>query len=431
MQRMQQALGRWVIDTGPLRESHDFRLLFIGQVVSSFGNQIRTVALPYQVYLLTQSPALVGLLSLAQFIPLMLFSLVGGALADMADRRRILLITQLGLVITAVALVLIAFNGYAAVWPLFLIAAVSSGIQAIDNPTRRAAISRVVRRDQLASALALNHMMSKLSQIVGPALGGVVIAIMGLGAAYSIDALAFLIVFAALLGVAPMPPQKAGQEGRHSGGLRRGFESIAEGFSYLKGKPVLISAFLIDLNATFFGMSKALFPALAADVFHVGPTGLGLLYASPAVGALVCAFWSGWLGRIRRQGQAVIAMVIIWGLGIAAFGLLSKFFWLALLMMAVAGGADMISAVLRNTILQLTVPDQLRGRLSAMQMMFTTGGPRLGDFRAGIVGQATSVEFSVVSGGLAAALGAAALYFRMPAFVRFDATKQPEDSFVK
>lgn len=425
LETIRRSLGKLMVDVRPIRESHDFRLLFGGQVVSQVGNQIRIVALPYQVFLLTHSSAMVGLLSLAQFLPLMLFSLAGGTLADMTDRRRILQATQVGLALTSTLLTVAAFVGHPAIWYLFVVAAAAAAIQAFDNPTRRAAIPRMVPRQQIAAALALNQVMTQMSNVVGPAVGGIVIAAAGLGPAYAFDAASFLVVLAALWRIAPMPPQPGTPDGPAKSGWRRALESIREGVGFLKGKQVLLSAFLIDFNATFFGGPKALFPALATEVFHVGAAGLGLLYSAPSVGALTGALASGWLGRVRRQGQAVVAMVVVWGLAIAAFGLLTKHFLLALAMLALAGAADMVSAVLRSTILQVAVPDRLRGRLSAIHMMFTNGGPRLGDFEAGTVAQLSSVEFSVVSGGVAAAIGAMVVLFGLPAFARFDA-ERPE-----
>ncbi|MCL6636482.1 MAG: MFS transporter [Alicyclobacillus sp.] len=459
-----RGLGRLLVDTRPLRESRDFRLLFSGQVVSQIGNQLRMVALPYQVYLITHSPGMVGVLSLVQFLPSMVVALVAGAVADAADRRTILLGSQLGQLVTSSALAVLAWTGTGRLWGLFLIAGLAAAFQAFENPARRAAIPRMVERSQVTAAMALNQVLNQLSSVLGPALGGVLIAALGLGVVYSLDACSFLAVLAAVWRMSPIPPElaepspaaaapltrgesagvaeaaasaaapalpasirtgsktRAGQRlPRAWRSLASGLQRIAEGFVFLRAQPVLLAAFLIDLDATFFGSPVALFPALADSTFHVGAAGLGLLYAAPAVGALVCALASGWVSRVYRQGLAVAVMVLVWGAGITAFGLLDRWFWLALLMLAVAGAADMVSAILRSTILQITVPDRLRGRLSALYFIFISGGPRLGDVEAGWVAQWTSAGFSVVSGGLAAALGALWVVWRFPAFRRFDA----------
>lgn len=423
--RIRSFAHRIIVDVSPLQESRDFRLLFTGQVVSQIGNQVRMVALPYQVFLLTHSSAMVGLLSLVQFVPLVGFSLAGGTLADMKDRRRILFVTQSGLTVTSALLALAAITGHAPVWYLFAVAAVAAGLFAFDGPTQRAAIPRMVPRAQLGAALALNQVITQLSNVLGPALGGLVVARAGLGPAYALDAASFLVVLATLFGIAPMPPEAA-RSRRGQSWLRQVIESISEGITYLKGRPVLLSAFLTDLNATFFGGPKALFPALATDVFRTGPAGLGLLYSSLSAGALGSALASGWLGRVRHQGQAVICAVVVWGLSIAAFGLLPGPFWLALALLALAGAADMVSVILRHTILQATVPDRLRGRLSAIHMVFAEGGPRLGELESGAVAQLTTVQFSVVSGGVAAAVGAIVIMFALPAFTRYDALRLEE-----
>jgi hypothetical protein len=413
---LRRRLRAVVVDVRPLQDSHDFRLLFLGQVVNQIGSQMRMVALPYQVFLLTGSSAAVGALSLAQFVPLLIFSLIGGSVADLRDRRRILFFTQVLLAITSTVLAVAAGWGHPSVAFLFVLAAVGAGVSAFDQPARRAALPRLVAREQLPAAFALNGALAQLSSVVGPALGGVVLASVGIAAAYAIDAATFLVAIASLIGMAPIPPDP-------DAGPRRGGElaGVLEGLRYLQGRPVLIGTFLIDLVAMFFGSPRALFPQLATEVFRTGPSGLGLLYAAPAVGGLAAALTGGWLTRVRRQGRAVVGAVMAWGLAMAGFGMMTRHFPLALLLLAVAGAADMVSAVLRNTILQLAVPDRLRGRLSGVHFLVVTGGPRLGDMEAGTVAAWTNVQFSVVSGGLASVVGAVAVALALPAFVRYDA----------
>ena len=427
-----RALQRVVVDTSALRGSRNFRLLFLGQGISQIGSQLRIVALPYQIFLITHSSAMVGVLSLAQFIPLLIFSLVGGALADFRDRRRILFYTQALLAVTSALLAVGTYTGHASVVFLFAVAAAAAGVSAFDQPTRRAAIPRMVRREDLMSAFALNQVLAQFGNVLGPAIGGVVIAALGLPAAYAADVIGFMASLATLIFIAPIPPDPAmaAAAGSRQGvmtDLRRSLTSIAEGLRFLKDRKVILGCMLLDLDATFFGGPRALFPALATLVYRNGAAGLGLLYSAPAVGGLLAALTSGWVTGLRRQGATVAGAVVVWGLAIAAFGFAEKNFLLGLGLLALAGAADMISAVLRGTIVQMAAPDRMRGRMSGVHFMFVTGGPRLGDLEAGVVASLSSIEFSVVSGGIAAAIGAVALAFALPAFIGYDAAAAQEE----
>jgi MFS family permease len=404
------------LDYTPLRESRNFRLLLGGQTINLVGNQIAIVAIPYQVFLLTHSSLAVGALSLCQFVPLMCMYLIGGSLADMVDRRKLMLTTQILLACTAAALAVASIMGKPPVWYIFVVAMCAAGIQAVDNPTRRASIPRLVRREQIANALSLNQILSQTGQIAGPAVGGLLLAKAGFGAAYTVNVATFLVSILAVFLMTPLPPEEGG-------GLRNPLKSIGESFSFLKDKPILLSNFVVDMNGQIFGLPKALFPVLATSVFRNGAAGLGLLYAAPGVGSLVAALFTGWCGRVRRQGRTVVILVAIWGIAIALFGLSTHIFWLGLLMLAIAGGADTFSAVMRNTILQLVIPDRLRGRLSSVSMMTTTGGPRLGDAEAGAVATLTTPQFSVVSGGLLTLAGCVVVAFTIPVYWNWDAQR--------
>jgi len=412
--RLHQALNGITLDTTPFRQSRNFRLLLGGQTINLIGSQMTLVAVPYQVYLLTHSNLAVGALALVQLVPLVTMYILGGTLADMMDRRRLMLITQALLLGTTSLFAIAAYMGRPPLWYLFVVAACAAGVQAVDNPTRRASIPRMVARDQLVNAFSLNSVLSQAGQIIGPGVGGLILARFGFGPTYTINVATFFISWWAVWSLSPLPPVDGAA-------LRNPLPAVAESFRYLKSKPILLSNFVVDVNGQVFGLPKALFPAFATDVFHTGAIGLGLLNAAPAAGALLAALLTGWCSAVRRQGRMVVVLVGVWGGAIAVFGLAAHFFWLGLLMLAIAGAADTYTAVIRNTILQLVIPDQQRGRLSSISMLFTTGGPRLGNAEAGIVAQFTNVELSAVSGGLLTILGCAVIAFAIPVYWNWDA----------
>jgi MFS family permease len=409
------------VDITPLRH-REFRLLWIGELVSTTGRQITVVALPFQVFLLTRSSLAVGLIGLAQVVPLVVTSIAGGAIADRTDRRTLLVVTEFGMAVTSALLLIGAIAGHPPLWYLYAVTGLQAGLSGVNAPARSAAVPNMVPRDQLPAALALVQVLINTTMIVGPAAAGVILAHFGLAWAYGADVISFAASILAVLLLRPLPPQREEGDARASP-----WREIKDGFAYVRRQRVLISTFLIDLNAMIFGKPWALFPVLALDVFRVGPQGLGLLYAAPAAGALLGALTTGWVGRIRRQGLAVIWAVAIWGAAIAFFGLSGRFFLLALLFLAFAGAADVISAVFRGAILQLSVPDALRGRLSAIHNMVVAGGPRLGDVEAGVVAALVSPWFSVVSGGAVCVLGVVAMAKLFPELVRYKATVNGDD----
>jgi MFS family permease len=405
-----------LVDVTPLRRSREFRVLFGGQLVSFLGSQLTVVAVPYQVFRLTHSSFAVGLVSLAQLVPLVVGSLAGGAIADSRDRRRLLLATLTLLALTGVPLVLNARQDHPALWPVVVFSALAAGLSGIERPARSAIIPSLVDKDSLPSAYALWQILIQVGSVVGPALAGLLLAGVGLAAVYAIDVATFLIAVAAISRLPALPPV--------GGGTKAGLGSIAEGLRFLRGRPVLLGGFLVDINAMVFGLPRALFPALAVGLYAGGATTLGLLYAAPGAGALVGALLTGWVDTVRRQGRAVLVAVVVWGLAVAAFGV-SPWLPLGLLFLAIAGAADVVSAVFRNTILQTATPDALRGRLSATHIAVVTGGPRLGDLEAGGVASLTTPRFSVVSGGLACVVGVALIAWRLPAFARYDREAPP------
>ena len=399
------ARPRLFVDITPLKRSRDFRLLWTGQLVSAAGTQLTSVAVPFQVYEMTHSSLMVGLISLAQLVPLVSCSLLGGAIADSGDRRRIMLVTQSLMALASLGLAINAFSNGPAVWPIFVISAVSAGLSGFDGPARRAAITGLVDREHLVLAFALNQSLNQTASVVGPACAGVLIAVAGVQGAYVVDVVSFVIATFAVFKMRPIPTRRSG--------AKTGLPSILEGVRYLKGRGVIQGAFLADLDAMAFGMPRALFPALGTGLFGGGAATVGLLYAAPGFGALAGALTSGWVAGVRRQGRAVLWAIAVWGAAVASFGLVS---WLpaALVLLAIAGAADVVSAVFRGTIVQLAVPDGLRGRISAMNMAVVAGGPRLGDARAGAVAAISNPQFSVTSGGVLCVAGVALLAKLLP-----------------
>jgi MFS family permease len=400
---------RLAADFTPLRASRDIRLLFLGQAGSLAGSQLTLVGVPLQAYLMTRSSLVVGLIGLVELGPLLVGSLLGGSAADAVDRRRLLLGAQVGMAAVSVGLGVNASLSHPSLGLLMVLAGLGAGLGGVDITIRRAVVPALVPRELIPATAALNAIMVRSAQVVGPALAGLLIAGVSLEAAYWVDAATFGFAIVAVLAMRPIPPA--------DGGTPMGLRSLREGIAFLRGQPVVSGAFLVDLNAMVFGMPRALFPALGTGVFG-GTTSVGLLYAAPAAGAFLAALTSGWVGRVRRQGRAVVASIAVWGAAIAAFGLVP---WLpaALVLLAIAGAADIVSEIFRSTIVQLVVPDRLRGRLSALFVAQVTGSPRLGDFEAGAVASAATPQVSVVTGGLACLAGLAAIVWWKPALARF------------
>jgi len=398
--------GRILVDTTPLRESRDFRLLFSGQLISMLGTQLTVVAIPYQVYSMTHSSLQVGAVSLAQLVPFLAGALSAGPIGDAVDRRRIMAWTAAGSVLTSAALAVNAAVPHPSLAALYVISAVAAGLMGFSSTARMASVPSLVERRHFSAAAALMQIIIQVGTVVGPALSGILLTI-GLPLVYALDSASFLAALVTTLMLRPMPPA-------HAQGLSL-WESTKEGLRYLRSRQVLQGVYLIDINAMVFGMPRALFPAMASSVFGGGTVTLGFLYAAPGVGALIGAVTTGWVANVRRQGWAVVMAVCVWGAAIACFGLVDTL-WVGLVLLAVAGWADVISAVLRNTVLQSTVPERFRSRMSSIQMAVVQGGPRLGDMESGTVAALTSVEFSVVSGGLASIAGAIVVSALMPAF---------------
>ena len=401
-----QSARRLLVDLSPLHEHRDYRLLWFGQVVSGMGNQVTRIALPFQVYVLTNSVVAVGVLTVVQLIPILIFSLGAGSIADAVDRRRLLILTQIGMAISSLALAVLAIQPAPSLTAIMIVAFVAAGIGSVDQPTRSSAIPRLVAPDRLPSAITLNQLNFQAAGIVGPAVGGLLIATVGLAGAYAADVATFAASLVALAMIAPIAPLVTAS--------RPGLAAIRAGLAFAAKRPVILSTFAIDLVAMIFGMPLALFPALALTVFHNGPVGVGLMAAAPGIGAFAGALVSGWVSRVEHPGRAVIWAVVVWGLAIAAFGLSTFSFALALVFLGIAGAADMLSAVFRSTIVQLETPDELRGRITSIHMLVVTSGPRFGDIEASAVAALAGPQFAVVSGGLLCLVGVVAVVRAFP-----------------
>ncbi|HUC03812.1 MAG TPA: MFS transporter [Acidimicrobiales bacterium] len=417
--------GRILVDTTPLRESRDFRFLFSGQLVSTLGNQLTVVAIPYQTFRLTHSSLQVGAVSLAQLFPFIAGALLGGPIGDSVDRRRIMLWSVAVMSLTSAGLAFNASVSHPSLLALYLVSSLASGFMGFANTARMASVPALVERRHIPAANAMTQITFQAGVIVGPALSGLLLGI-GLPLVYGIDAGTFLIALAATLPMAPIPPV-AGAGAAPDGGRVGVWQSTREGMRFLRSRQALQGVYIVDINAMVFGLPRALFPAMAGSVFHGGTLTLGFLYASPGAGALVGALTTGWVSNVRRQGATVIWAVIAWGAAVTVFGLV-HLLAVALVMLAVAGWADVISAVLRNTIIQSSIPDRFRSRMSSIQMAVVQGGPRVGDMESGGVATATSIPFSIVSGGLACIVGAVVIAACMPRFRHHEAVvDEPEE----
>ncbi len=417
MARVPSGVRRLAVDLAPLRSNRDFRLLWTGELISQTGSQITLVAVFIQVFELTDSSAAVGAIGLAQLGPLIVLTLLGGPLIDRFDRRRLMVLAAAGQAVASAALLAGALMGDPPLVLVYVAAGLAGGLSGFSLSTRSAVTPNTVPAAQLSNALAINQVMWQTCQIAGPALGGLIVARIGLSWAYGLDVASFAGAIVATLLMTPQPP--------HDGAASTpGVRGVIEGFRYLKGRRVLQSTFTADLIAMIFGMPRALFPVLAVTQFHRGEEVVGALFSAVAVGALLGALTTGWVGRVRRQGLAVLVAVAVWGLGVVAFGLVGDRLWLAFACLAVAGAADVISAVFRGTILQQSVPDDLRGRLSAVHIVVVAGGPRVGDFEAGLVASVFTPTVSVVSGGLACVAGVLVLAAAVPEFATYEPAEE-------
>jgi MFS family permease len=403
-------LARLAVDVTPLREHRNFRRLWLGQTISFFGGEVTYVALPFQVYQLTHSTLALGLYALTSLVPLLTLTIVGGAIADATDRRRLLLLTEIAEALVIVGLAVNAALPHPSIAVVFVLATVASCCFSLGVGAMRALTTQLVPPEQYATAQALNAVYSNFGAIIGPAVAGVLIKLVGLSAAYALDAATFIGSVAALWGLPKLAPEGVVD--------RPSLRSIVDGFRFVRGQPVILGFFLVDMNAMVFGMPLGLFPAVAAHRFG-DPTLVGYLYSAPAVGAFAASISSGWVSSTRKHGLVVVIAAIVWGGAITLFGFATDL-WIALTLLALAGLADQVSAIFRGTMLLALAPGEMQGRLSGIYFAQVASGPALGNLEAGVVASLTSLRFSIASGGILCIFGAAATALAFPALVRYD-----------
>ncbi|MEV6728590.1 MULTISPECIES: MFS transporter [unclassified Streptomyces] len=399
-------------DLTPLRTSPDYRRLWVGGTISWMGQAMTALAISLQVYDITRSSFSVGLVGLFSVVPLVVFGLYGGAIADTVDRRKLGLYSSLGLTALSIALAGAALLDYHRVWLLYTVVALQAVCGALNGPARSAMIPRLLPAEQLPAANALNSVTMTSGTMIGPVLGGLIVGWWGYQAAYLVDAVTFCAALYAMWRLPAMLPEREGG--------KRGRASVLDGLRFLGTRPNIRMTFFSDMAAMVLAQPKALFPAIAVLWYGGDAKTVGLLVAAPAVGALLGGLFSGWQGRIRRHGLAILISVAAWGLAIAVFGL-TRNLWLGLFFLALAGCADTISMVFRSTMMQAATPDEMRGRLQGVFIVVVAGGPRLGDFFAGTVGDRTSPTMAITGGGLGCVLVLLLLALRWRGFARYDA----------
>jgi MFS family permease len=400
----------YFLDISVLYRNRNFGFLFLGQFISFLGTMITSVALPYQIYHLTNSTLMVGLLSLAQLLPLLVTALFGGVLADRHHRRQLLLISES---LMGVACLLLAFNAFLphpSIVMLFLVSAIASAINGLHRPALESIVQQVVEKKDFALVGSLTMFKYSFAMIAGPAIGGLLIAHFGLVTTYMVDFSTYLISLIALLMMTGIPkPDRVHDDST--------FNALKSGIKYAFSRQELVGTYVIDFVAMIFGMPNALFPAIAASYGSVKV--LGLLYAAPAIGALVISFFSAWTSNIKRHGLAIAIAAALWGVAIIIFGL-SQNLTIALFFLAVAGALDGISGIFRSVMWNETIPNHLRGRMAGIEMISYLSGPKLGDTEAGLIAAAFGITFSIVSGGVLCVLAVGLSCVFLPKFIRYE-----------
>lgn len=391
----------------------DFRLLYFGQLISQSGTQMQRVAVAWHVYLLTHDPLALGLIGVFRVMPVVIFSLIGGMVADAQDRRRVMVFTQSAMMLSAALLALATFSGSVSVPIIYASVFLTAAAAAFDGPARQSMIPNIVPRRHVANAFSLNSIMSEVARVVGASVGGVVISSLGgVGVVYAINAVSFLSTIAAVILMKTIVRAKL--ETRTIS-----LKALSDGFHYLRRSPVIMGAMLMDFFATFFGSANTLLPIFASDILHVGAEGYGLLAAAPSVGSILAGAIMSVRSQVQRPGMVMLSAVAVYGLATIFFGL-STIYVISLFFFALTGAGDTISMILRQTIRQLATPDHLRGRLTAINMMFAMGGPQLGELEAGIVASLWGAPFAVVSGGIGTLIAVLLVAKLAPALRNYD-----------
>ena len=409
-------LSSFALDLTPIRRYPAFRRLWFGQGISFVGTEIAEVALAYQMYQLTGSKLAVGLISLTHLVPLLTLTVIGGAIADAVDRKKLMLVQQVGMIVGSLGLAANAATDHPRVWALYVFQLVISSSFSLGAGAQRSMTPQLVDETNFLSASALNSVTSQLGAVVGPALAGVLLKFVELKWVYLGDSLSYA---AAIVAVALLPRLVAREDAD-----RPSLASIAAGFRYVRSQPVILGFFLVDTNAMIFGMPSALFAPVASDRFG-DPALVGYLYMAPAAGALLVSLLSGPLRHVRRQGLGVIVSAALWGVAICMFGFAQQF-WLVLILLGIAGFGDQISAILRSVMLYRITPREMLGRVSGIEFMQVAAAPSIGNLEAGALANATSLRVSIVSGGLACVIGCLALAAAFPALRRYDAQSNAE-----
>ncbi len=403
----------------PALGHRDFRLLWLGQLVSTCGSQMQSAAILWHVSLLADprhKGLALGMVGLSKVVPIMVCSVIAGVVADARDRRKVMIITQSAMAVIAAILAILTFKGLSVLWPVYLLASLSSAAFAFDGPARQSLIPNLVPREHLANAISLNTIMFQTAAIAGPSLAGIAIAMAGTAWVYLLNAVSFLFVLGALIMMK--------SRGRADGGVasKISFASAREGLRFVFRAPIIRSTMIVDFFATFFASAQALLPIFAQDILRVGARGYGLLYAAPSIGAVIASvFMVGVVDRIQRRGAVLIWSVLVFGLATVVFGI-SRNLWLSVACLALTGAGDTVSMVIRNLVRQLETPDELRGRMTGVNMIFFMGGPQLGELEAGVMAQLFGATVSVVTGGIGCLVATLAIAAAEPALRHYRKT---------
>ncbi len=397
-----------LIDITPLRVSRDYRLLFFGQLVSFFGSMMSFIILPWQMLHLTNSNAMVGLIYFAEFIPMFLLALIGGALADAFDKRKMIRLTEIGQTIVTLILLLNSFLPNPHIWVLFVAAALHAGLAALQRPAFESMIQKIIPDDLMSAVAALNSFRFSFGAIICPSIAGIIVSQFTASAAYAIDLFTFVASLFAVFAISAVPSPENAE--------RPSLKSIIEGCRYALSRKELLGTYLIDICAMFFAFPQALYPALA---LMYGEKYLGFFPAALAIGMLVANFTSGWTKNIHKHGLMVAVAAVLWGVGIIFFGM-SESIWIALIFLGAAGYFDMISGIFRMTIWNQTIPNYIRGRLASLEMISYLTGPMLGGAKMGIVAERFDVKTAIVSGGILCVASVVISSLLLPKFITYD-----------